>query len=226
MFVLGLNGSPRKGCNTSTLVRDVLDGAEAAGAKTRMVDLYDLTYDGCMSCFACKRVGMKDHACSFSDELSPVLEEARAADALVFGSPIYFHQVTSGLAAFMERFLFPYTTYRSDLDTFCPKAVPTAFVYTMNVGADLMEGMRDAFGRYERFTGRCLRCEPESYCAFNTWQFRDYDRYEHSAFDVESKCVQREIQFPRDLEACREMGARLVAKAKVLTSTGRGGEDL
>ena len=44
MFVMGVNGSPRKGWNTSTLVRDVLDGAETAGATTEMVDLYNLAY--------------------------------------------------------------------------------------------------------------------------------------------------------------------------------------
>ena len=216
MFVMGVNGSPRKGWNTSTLVRDVLDGAETAGATTEMVALYNLAYSGCRSCFACKRVGLDDHRCHLRDGLSPVLERARAADALVLGSPVYFHQVTSGLAAFMERLLFPLTTYRADPVTFCQRPVPTAFVYTMNVGEDLVESMRPAFGRYETLAGKNLRCEPESYCAFNTWQYRDYDLYEHSVFDVESKRLQRENQFPKDRQACREMGARLVARVEAL----------
>lgn len=212
MLVIGINGSPRKGWNTSTLVSDALEGASSAGADTEMVDLYDHLYSGCRSCFGCKRVGVEDHKCYVKDDLTGVLDRCRQADALVIGSPVYFGQVTADLAAFLERFLYPYSTYSLDPQTFCPKKVPTAFIYTMNVGQDGMESMRPAFGRYETIAGRLLGEEPKHHYALDTWQYSDYDRYMHSVFDVESKRVQREEVFPKDREACREMGARLVSR--------------
>ena len=44
MKVIGINGSPRKGWNTSTLVGDALDGAAEAGAETELYNLYDLGF--------------------------------------------------------------------------------------------------------------------------------------------------------------------------------------
>ena len=46
-FVLGLSSSPRKGANTDTVVREILAGAEEAGAKTRFVRLADLDIAPC-----------------------------------------------------------------------------------------------------------------------------------------------------------------------------------
>ena len=54
MKVIAINGSPRKGWNTETLLKKALEGAGAAGAETEMVHLYDLKFRGCVSCMACK----------------------------------------------------------------------------------------------------------------------------------------------------------------------------
>lgn len=201
---------PPQGVEPSTLVDEALEGARSKGAETERVDLYDLDFMGCRSCFACKRVGLEDHRCTYRDGLTPVLERVREADALVLGTPIYLYQTTAGFAAFMERLLFPEVTYRKDLSTFCERPVPTAFIYTMNAGEDYIEEMRRSYGRYEQLTANLLRSVPESYDSVNTWQYSDYDRFEHSAFDVESKRVLRERVFPVDRENCRRMGERLV----------------
>lgn len=96
MKVIGINGSPRKGWNTSTLVDEALEGARSKGAETERVDLYDLDFMGCRSCFACKRVGLEDHRCTYRDGLTPVLERVREADALVLGTPIYLYRRPRG----------------------------------------------------------------------------------------------------------------------------------
>lgn len=216
-LVVGINGSPRKGWNTSTLVGDALEGASSAGADTEMVNLYDLDFKGCVSCFGCKRVGLDDakRVCYFKDGLSPVLDMVRGADALVIGSPIYFSQLTAGVAAFIERLYFPYTTY-SSRPTFRTTPLPTAFIYTMNMGEGHIAEARPSFGRYEQFAGRILMCEPESYLSMDTLQYSDYSRYEHSFFDVDAKIEGRERRFPKDREACREIGRRLVSRAESL----------
>ncbi len=216
MKVMGINGSPRREWNTGTLVADALEGAASEGAETEIVNLYDMVYPGCRSCFGCKRIGIDDHRCYLNDELTPVLDRMREADVLVFGSPIYFFDITAGLAACMERFLFPYTTYSEDPKSFGTKRVPSAFIYTMNVGEVYMEKTKPIFSHFERFTNRHLGVEPEVYHCLDTWQYPDYDRYEHDLFDVEAKRARREEHFPLDRQACFEMGARLVRRARGL----------
>ena len=110
--VLGINGSPRKAWNTATLLEKALEGAASVGARTELVHLYDLDFTGCTSCFACKLKGGKSYGrCAVRDELSPVLDRVREADALVLGSPIYFGTAAGMMRCCMERLLFPYLAY-------------------------------------------------------------------------------------------------------------------
>ena len=55
----------------------------------------------------------------------------------------------------------------------------------------------------------------------NTWQYPDYDRYEHDIFDMDSKRENRDMQFPLDREACRQMGRRLALRASGADDGGR-----
>ena len=52
MKAIGINGSPRKKWNTATLLDKALQGTASQGAETESFHLYDLTYKGCVSCFA------------------------------------------------------------------------------------------------------------------------------------------------------------------------------
>src|SRR5512143_1634038 len=106
MKVMAFNGSPRKKWNTATLLEKALEGAASEGAETRLVHLYDITYTGCISCFACKTIGGKSYGkCAAQDGLTPFLREAESADALIFGSPLYFGTVSGQMRSFMERLL-------------------------------------------------------------------------------------------------------------------------
>lgn len=95
MKIFAFNGSPRKKWNTAQMLQKVLDGAAACGAETELVHLYDVSFKGCMSCFACKRTNNKTNGlCAFRDALTPVLEKARQADAFIVGSPVYYDYPT------------------------------------------------------------------------------------------------------------------------------------
>jgi len=112
MKAIAINGSPRKKWNTATLLESALSGCEAAGAETELVHLYDYAYQGCSSCFNCKKIGGKSYGCCATrDELSPVLDRALQADILLLGSPIYFHTETGEMRSFMERLIFPNLSY-------------------------------------------------------------------------------------------------------------------
>ena len=54
MKIMAFNGSPRKKkWNTVTLLKSALEGAASVGAETELVQLYDLDFSGCISCFSC-----------------------------------------------------------------------------------------------------------------------------------------------------------------------------
>lgn len=103
MKVIAINGSPRKKWNTAQLLQQALKGAESVGAETEFINLYDLNYRGCISCFGCKRKEAVPCKCFMKDDLTPVLEKVHSADALLLGSPIYFGDVTGQMRCFLER---------------------------------------------------------------------------------------------------------------------------
>lgn len=99
MKAVGINASPRKHGNTETLVQTVLDAAAEKGYETKRFDLNSLNYRGCQACMWCKEHGH----CKLSDDLTKVLESIKEADAVVFGSPIYFAQLTGQFRLFQDR---------------------------------------------------------------------------------------------------------------------------
>jgi multimeric flavodoxin WrbA len=58
MKFFAVNGSPRPKCNTAHLLDKVLEGVKSVfpDAETERIDLYKIPFNGCKSCFACKRI--------------------------------------------------------------------------------------------------------------------------------------------------------------------------
>ena len=214
MKVIAINGSPRKDWNTGTLLNKALEGAASQNAETELINLYDLQYKGCTSCFSCKK---KDgvRVCAMKDDLTPVLEKLRAADGIVLGSPIYFMNVTAGMAAFLERFLFPYSIYSAEIPTVFPRKTSSSFLYTMNIKKEheeRVELLKASLKPFELFIERTLGEKPEILYAYNTYQYSDYSKYEHSIFSEPEKAKHKKEQFPIDCKQAFQMGARLASK--------------
>ncbi len=214
MKVIAINGSPRKSWNTAALLRKALEGAESAGAETELVHLYDLNYQGCTSCFACKRKNSPfiGH-CAIKDNLTDVLERILDCDALLLGSPIYFGNLTGEMLSFLERFLFSNIAYEKDHRTVFQGKLTSGFIYTMNVPEDLMQqyNYEFVFEHYreilQRFGGTS-----EIVISNDTYQFDDYSKYDASMFDEAHKAQVKAEQFPVDLKNAFDMGVRLAAK--------------
>jgi multimeric flavodoxin WrbA len=211
MKLMAINGSPRKTWNTATLLKKALKGAASQGAETELVHLYDLNFKGCISCFACKTRGGKSYGrCAVKDDLRPVFKKIEAADGLILGSPIYFGNVSGEMRSFMERLLFPYFTYTDPPQSLFPKRMPTVFMYTMNVTAEMMQewGYQQVFDTNQRLLQMVFGAS-ESLCCFDTYQFKDYAKVVADRFDPEKKARRRREVFPQDCEAALAMGARL-----------------
>ena len=210
MKIMAVNGSPRKTWNTATLLNEALKGAASQGAETELVQLYDLNFTGCISCFACKTRGGKSYGrCAVVDDLTPILAKIEAADGLILGSPIYFGTVSGEMKSFMERLLFPYFTYTDPPQSLFPKKIPTGFIYTMNVTEAQMQdiGYEQHFDKNQFFLQVAFGAA-ESLFSCDTYQFEDYTKVVADRFDPEEKAARRREVFPQDCQKAFAMGAR------------------
>jgi multimeric flavodoxin WrbA len=216
MKVIAFNGSPRKkGWNTVTLLENALEGAASAGAQTELVQLYDLRISGCISCFSCKKIGRrKDGVCAIQDDLAPVLERVRNADALIIGTPVYYGAESAATRALIERLCFPYNKYSKDRRSLFPRRIRTALIYTMNVSEELLKTW--GYDRHftitrttlERHFGTC-----ELLLSTETLQYSDYDKYESEMFDRDAKIRRHAEVFPEDCKRAFNLGVRMVSSA-------------
>jgi multimeric flavodoxin WrbA len=212
MKVIGINGSPRKKWNTATLLQKALEGAASQGAETELVHLYDLGYRGCISCFACKtKDGPSYGKCAVKDGLTPLLEKMGQVDAMILGSPIYYGAVTGEMRSFMERLLFPYSTYTDPYGTLFPGKISTGFIYTMNVTEESARerGFHHHINSNEMVM-KAIFGESESLMSYDTYQFEDYSKMYAPLFDPGKKAKRRTEVFPLDCQKAFEMGKRFV----------------
>ncbi len=211
MKIIAINGSPRKSWNTATLLNKTLEGAASKGAQTELIHLYDKDFKGCISCFACKRKGGEYGKCAMKDELTPILEKMKEADAIVFGSPIYYANISSGMIALLERFLFSNMIYSAEIPTVFPRKIASAFIYTMNVSEAYVDqiGYKGKMAYHENSIAKTLGKPVESLYCYNTYQFTDYDKYESSIFSEKDKAKHREEQFPVDCQKAFALGEKL-----------------
>ena len=212
MKVIAVNGSPRKDWNTGTLLKKALEGAESKGAETEIIHLYDYSFRGCISCFACKKKDGKSYGtCGFKDEMTPVYEKIKDIDVLFLGSPIYFGDVTGELRSFIERLLFPYLVYTMPPQTLYPKKINIGMIYTMNCPEDFAPkvGYDKLFSSNEQVMNMILG-KAESLMSYDTYQFEDYSKVVADGIDEAKKRKRREEVFPADCENAFNLGVKLV----------------
>jgi multimeric flavodoxin WrbA len=212
MNIVAINGSPRKNGNTAILLGKAQEGAASKGAQTELIQLYDLNYKGCISCFACKRKGGKSYGkCAVQDDLTGVFEKIEKADALILGSPIYFGEVTGAMRSFLERLFFQYLVYDDEHTVLFPKKIKSGFIFTMNAPERMLKEIKYdmKFKGYEGILTRFFG-SAKTLAATDTWQFEDYSKYETSAFNVDAKAKRRREVFPQDCQKAFDLGAELI----------------
>ena len=211
MKAIAINGSPRKGWNTDLLLQQALKGAADAGAETELIQLSDLSFSGCRSCFACKRAGAETGRCMWKDDLQPVLDKMLAADVVFMGSPIYLGNVSGMMYCLMERLVFSLLSYDDYSKKLFHGHVNSCFFFTMNAPKVFANtAYRKVMKQYSNAMKR-LGGSSEYYAACDTLQFKDYSRFAAGTFNEAHKRKVREEQFPKDLQAAYDIGHRLAA---------------
>jgi len=213
MKLIGINGSPRKKWNTHILLERCLEGAKETGAEAELLNLYDINFKGCTSCFACKLKGSKLRKCAMNDDLEPVLQKICECNALVLGSPIYLYSVTGEMRSFWERLLFPYISYEGKPSSF-GKKIKTAFIYTMNAPAFALPfiGYNRIFSQNKKLLEQVFG-NSESQIVTSTYQFDDYSKYAMTYFSGTKRLKRRNTIFNNDCEKAFLLGKRLVKDA-------------
>ncbi|RJP56273.1 MAG: flavin reductase [Deltaproteobacteria bacterium] len=99
MFILGLQGSPRKNGNTSILLASFLTEAERLGARTYNLEVTSKRITPCQECGTCEREGF----CSISDDMEEIYPLLWKADIIVMVTPVFFYGAPAQLKALIDR---------------------------------------------------------------------------------------------------------------------------
>ena len=97
MKILAVCGSHREMSNTNKLVKKV---AEASGCDFELLEMSSLNIKPCTGCGACM---MNEGHCVIEDDMQAVYEKLMEADALVFGCPTYFMDISGAAKCFIDR---------------------------------------------------------------------------------------------------------------------------
>lgn len=95
-----INGSPHeKGC-TYTALSEVATSLTKQGIESEILWIGKGDIHGCSACGSCKTTG----ACIFDDDrVNEAVLKAKACDALILGSPVYYASANGALSAFGDR---------------------------------------------------------------------------------------------------------------------------
>ncbi len=211
--IMIIDGGPRKGMNTAQMLEAFARGVTSLGEdiEVKTVRLYDMMYQGCMSCMACKVKGKASKICKYKDELQPLLEEISNADGLVMGSPIYMGDRTAKTQAMLERLVFPWLSY-ADGSITAVKKMPAVFIYTMNATEEQASQLiHQQTGMGEQLFQWAFG-DVEIIEAYNTYQVKNYDRFEYADGTAEAKQAYKDAHWEQDLQKAFEAGKRMAEK--------------
>lgn len=117
MKVLIINGSPRRGGNTSIALQEMVKIFDAEGVETEILQIGNQDIRGCIACNRCSQTGK----CVFDDAVNEAAPKLEACDGLVVASPVYYASANATLVAFLTRLFYS-----------------THFDKTMKVGASVV----------------------------------------------------------------------------------------
>lgn len=98
--ILVVLGGGRPHGNTAQVVEAFVRGAREAGHEVEVISLLKHEVRGCLGCNAC-RYGKP---CVQRDAFNDIAPKVKAADCVVFASPLYFWTLSARTKAFIERF--------------------------------------------------------------------------------------------------------------------------
>lgn len=97
--ILAVYGSPRRNGNTSSLLKEAVEGARQNGATVEEIVLRDLNMSPCLEIYGCKKSGR----CVIKDDFQPLYDKLLACQGLILASPVFFYTVSAHTKIMMDR---------------------------------------------------------------------------------------------------------------------------
>jgi multimeric flavodoxin WrbA len=145
--ILVLKASPQKDGNTATLADALVRGLRDAGERRIVEFSLDETQVGpCRGCNACLRPPYS--GCIVNDGFQKIAPEFRAADVVVFATPIYWWHLCAQMKAFVDR-MHPFLIY-DDHHNFAKKRLVLILSYIAEdpYGVDLVVRMFESITQW------------------------------------------------------------------------------
>ncbi len=104
MQILILSGSRDRKGRTAQAIEAIRRGVAKAGGNSEAIFLTELAIERCRQCDkdgwgTCRR----EQRCIIEDDFDSVVTKVRAADVMVFATPVYFGDLSESMRAFLER---------------------------------------------------------------------------------------------------------------------------
>jgi multimeric flavodoxin WrbA len=138
-LVLAFKCSPRAGGNSDILVDEAAAGAREAGHEVSVLTLRELEYSGCLNCGGCVKTGK----CHVPDDMRRIFAEIDRAEHILFGSPMFFMDVTWKAKAMIDRCQV-YWARKFVLKTGSGRATPGGNLAALLVGGTQFKTLFDA----------------------------------------------------------------------------------
>lgn len=102
MKVIAINGSPRKGGNTSQGLKVMTDELEKQGIEVETIQIGHLDIHGCIGCGYCG--SSEGNQCVFKEDIVNELSDKMGeADGFILASPTYYAGIAGTMKAFLDR---------------------------------------------------------------------------------------------------------------------------
>jgi multimeric flavodoxin WrbA len=105
MKILAINGSHRGRLGCTQLLLDKMgEGAQSAGGEFETEVLAERKINSCLACGFCGKPENLGH-CVYEteDDVKDIMDKMRAADIVVYGSPVYVFGLTGRMKTFLDR---------------------------------------------------------------------------------------------------------------------------
>jgi len=102
MNILSINGSPRgEKSNTHVMIQALLEGFKSADSQIENIFLSQKRIEYCRGCYACwcNTPGY----CVINDDVKEILDKLKTSDIVIFGSPLYFNNISGILKTLVDR---------------------------------------------------------------------------------------------------------------------------
>ncbi len=103
MLILAIQTSPNSDGLTATMAKEVIEGAELAGADTRLIELRSLDLHSCLACENGWGRCAREQKCIIEDDFELVRKQMGQAAGIVISTPVYFGEVSEITKNFFDR---------------------------------------------------------------------------------------------------------------------------